>query len=158
MAATRKNLSPNGRAVEDVMWSSWILPVVGDVRIQRFTQRDYERMDDALIARGLTGKSRRNARATLRTFFEWCSRSGCVVRNVIALTEPPKTDDSRKREVFTAEEVRALLSVRHRLHPVWRLFIETGGRRGEIAGLRDEDLDGCAITIRRQALVLPSRR
>ena len=80
------------------------------------------------------------------------------MRNVIALTKPPKTDDSRKREVFTAEEVRALLSVRHRLHPVWRLFLETGGRRGEIAGLRDEDVDGCAITIRRQALVLPSRR
>jgi integrase len=157
-AATRKNLSPNSRAVEGVMWSSWILPVIGNVRIQRFTQRDYERLDDALIAQGLTEKSRRNARATLRTFFEWCSRSGYVVRNVIALTEPPTTDDSRKREVFTAEEVRALLSVPHRLHPVWRLFFETGGRRGEIAGLTDGDVDGCSITIRSQALVLPSRR
>jgi hypothetical protein len=65
-AATRKNLSPNSRAVEGVMWSSWILPVIGNVRIQRFTQRDYERLDDALIAQGLTEKSRRNARATLQ--------------------------------------------------------------------------------------------
>jgi integrase len=38
------------------------------------------------------------------------------------------------------------------------LFFETGGRRGEIAGLTDEDIDGCNVTIRRQALVLPSRR
>jgi integrase len=156
-SATRKNLSPNSRAVEEVMWSSWILPVVRDVPVQRFTQRDYHRMDVALIERGLAGKSRRNARATLRSLFEWCVSNGYVLRNVIALTEPPGTDDSKTREAFTAEEVRALLAVPDRLHPVWRLFFETGARRGEIAGLTDEDIDGCRIHIRRQRLVRPSR-
>jgi integrase len=139
------------------MWSSWILPIVGEVPIQRFTQRDYHRMDDALIERGLAGKSRRNARATLRSFFEWCLANGYVLRNVVALTDPPATDDSKTREAFTADEVRALLAVPDRLHPVWRLFFETGGRRGEIAGLTDEDVDGCRIQIRRQRLVRPSR-
>ena len=156
-SATRKNLSPNSRGVEDVMWSSWILPTVGDVPVQRFTQRDYHRMDDALIERGLSGKSRRNARATLRTFFEWCAGNGYVLRNVVALTEPPTTDDSKAREAFTTEEVGALLAVPDRLHPIWRLFFETGGRRGEVAGLRDEDVDGCRIQIRRQRLVRPAR-
>jgi integrase len=156
-SATRKNLSPNSRAVEEVMWSSWILPTVAEVPVQRFTQRDYHRMDDALIERGLSGKSRRNARATLRTFFEWCLANGYVLRNVVALTEPPATDDSKARKAFSAEEVRALLEVPDRLLPIWRLFFETGARRGEIAGLRDEDVDGNRIRIRRQALVRASR-
>jgi len=155
--ATRKNLSPNSRAVEQVMWSGWILPVIGTVPIQRFTQRDYHRLDDALIARGLSGKSRRNARGTLRTFFEWCVSNGYVLRNVVALTEPPTTEDSKAREAFMLDEVHALLAVPDRLHPVWRLFFETGGRRGEVAGLRDEDIDGCRIQIRRQRLVRPAR-
>jgi integrase len=156
-SATRKNLSPNSRAVEEVMWSSWILPPVGGVQVQRFTQRDYHRMDDALIERGLAGKSRRNARATLRSFFEWCVGNGYVLRNVVALTDPPALDDSKARQAFAPEEVRALLAVPDRLHPIWRLFFETGGRRGEIAGLREEDVDGCRIHIRRQRLVRPSR-
>lgn len=101
--------------------------------------------------------SRRNARATLRTFFEWCTGNGYVLRNVVALTEPPGTDDSKAREAFSIEEVRALLAVPDRFHPVWRLFFETGGRRGEVAGLRDEDVDGCRVQIRRQMLVRPSR-
>jgi integrase len=156
-SATRKNLSPNSRAVEGVMWERWIHPVIGGVLVQRFAQRDYHRMDDALIERGLAGKSRRNARATLRSFFEWSLQNGYVLRNVVALTDPPCTDDSKTREAFTAEEVRALLAVPDRLHPIWRLFFETGARRGEIAGLQDEDVEGCRIHIRRQRLVHPSR-
>ena len=96
-AATRKNLRPNSRGVEEVMWSGWILPIVGAVPVQRFTQRDSHRLDDALIARGLSGKSRQNARATLRTFFSWCLANGYVLRNVVALTEPPTTEDSKAR-------------------------------------------------------------
>jgi integrase len=106
----------------------------GGVRVQRFAQRDYHRVDDALIARGLSGKSRRNARAELRTFFDWLAENGYVVRNVVALTHPPSTEDSKRREVFTPEEVRKFLAVPDRLYPVWRLFLETGARRGEIAG------------------------
>jgi integrase len=118
-SATRKNLSPNSRAVEDVMWTTWILPVVSDVRIQQFTQRDYHQMDDALIKRRLKGKSRRNARATLRTFFSWAVENGYVLRNVVAITDPPAIDDSKARQAFTLDEVRALLTVPGRLAPIW---------------------------------------
>ena len=156
-SATRKNLSPNSRAVEEVYWSARILPIVGAVSVQRFTQRDYHRLDDAMIAAGLSGKTRRNVRATLRTFFGWCVACGYVLRNVIALTEPPTTEDSKARAAFTLDEVHALLVVPDRLYPVWRLFFETGGRRWEIAGSRDEDIDGRRVRIRRQALVRPSR-
>ena len=75
-AMTRKNLSPNSRAVEGVMWWSRILPVVGESLVQRFAQRDWHRLDDEMIARGLSGKYRRNVRASLRTFFEWCLSTG----------------------------------------------------------------------------------
>jgi integrase len=156
-SATRKNLSPNAQSVEGIMWSSWILPTVGAVPVQRFTQRDYHRMDDALIVRGLSGKSRRNARGTLRTFFSWALENGYVLRNVVALTDPPSIDDSKAREAFTPDEVRALLAVPDRLYPVWRLFFESGARRGEIAGLQDDDVDSCRVHIRRQALVRPAR-
>lgn len=138
------------------MWARRILPVVGDVRIQRFLQRDYNRLDADLESRGLSGKYRRNIRVTLRTLFEWASESDYVPRNVMALTEPPSTEDSKARDAFTLDEARALLAVEDRLHPIWRLFLETGARRGEVVGLKDEDVSGAHVKIRRQVLVHPS--
>ena len=44
------------------------------------------------------------------------------------------------------------------LHVLMLPDFERADRIGEIAGLRDEDVEGCSITIRRQALALPSRR
>ena len=96
-------------------------------------------------------------RGSLRRAFADAERLGYVYRNPIALTSPPSTEDSKRRQAFTAEEVRALLDVEDRLAPVWRLAFESGCRRGELCGLRDEDIDGTRIHIRRQRLVRPTR-
>jgi len=109
-----------------------------------------------MIAAGLSGKYRRNVRASLRKSIGDAERLGYVFRNPIALTSPPSVEDSKRREAFTAEEVRALLAVPDRLAPVWRLAFESGCRRGELAGLRDEDVEGPRIRIRRQRLVRPT--
>ena len=53
---------------------------------------------------------------------------------------------------WTAEEVRRLLAhvEGDRLAPIWRLFVATGMRRGEVAGLRwsDVDLDAARLSVR----------
>jgi integrase len=156
-SAGRKALSPNSRAVERVYWSRWILPQLGEIALQQLGPGDWERLDDAMIAAGLSGKYRRNVRGSLRRAFADAERLGYVYRNPIALTSPPSTEDSKRREAFTAEEVRALLDVEDRLAPIWRLAFESGCRRGELCGLRDEDIDGTRIHIRRQRLVRPTR-
>lgn len=125
--------------------------------MQKLTPADWHRLDDVMIGRGLSGKYRRNVRASLRKALGDAEKLGYVLRNVIALTEPPSIDDSKRRESFTIDEVRALLAIDDRLHPLWRLFFETGARRGEICGLTDDNVDGSSIAIRRQVLVHPSR-
>ena len=138
------------------MWKQ-ILEVLGDVGLQKLTATDWHRLDDVMIGRRLSGKYRRNVRASLRKALSDAEKLGYVLRNVIALTEPPSIDDSMRREAFTIDEVRALLAVDDRLHTIWRLFFEAGARRGEITGLTDDDVDGSRIAIRRQVLVHPSR-
>jgi integrase len=156
-SASRKALSPNSRAVERVYWSRWILPELGEVAVQQLGPGNWERLDDAMIAAGLSGKYRRNVRGSLRRAFADAERLGYVYRNPIALTSPPSVEGSRRREAFTVEEMRALLDVQDRLAPIWRLAFESGCRRGELCGLRDEDVDGARIRIRRQRLVRPTR-
>jgi hypothetical protein len=87
-SATRKNLSPNSRAVERVYWNAHILPELGEIALQPFTPGDWERLDDAMIAAGLSGKYRRNVRASLRKSFADAERLGYVYRNPVSLTVP----------------------------------------------------------------------
>lgn len=67
---------------------------------------------------------------------------GLVSRNVAEATTQPKAA-AKKREAWTPEEARAFLSSLsgHRMYPLYLLALSTGMRRGEIIGLRWQDID-----------------
>jgi integrase len=76
-------------------------------------------------------------------------RLGVIARNVALLTDPPR-QSATEREPFTAEEARALLAAAEgdRLAALYRLALTLGLRRGELLGLRWQDLDLDAPTLR----------
>ena len=78
----------------------------------------------------------------LRTALNDGVRLGVLARNVAALTDPPRRH-TVEREPLTAEEARALLAAAEsdRLAALYRLALTPGLRRGELLGLRWQDVD-----------------
>ncbi len=96
--------------------------------------------------RPLSGKSARNAHVTLHKALHDAVRRGHLVVNVADAVDPPAREDSVERTAWTRDEVRRF---------IWRLALATGLRRGELTGLRWDDLDDGAVHVRRQVLVRP---
>ena len=91
-------------------------------------------------------------RGVLRTALNDGVRLGVVARNVALLTDPPR-QRTAEREPFTEAEARALLAAAEgdRLAALYRLALTLGLRRGELLGLRwqDVDLDGGRLRVAR---------
>ncbi|BBB00171.1 putative phage integrase [Actinacidiphila reveromycinica] len=88
----------------------------------------------------------------LKSALEHTVREEEILRNV-ARNVRMGTPRPRRFEPRTAEEARGFLSAthKHRLHALFRLALHTGLRKGELLGLRWEDLDlaGGTASIRR---------
>jgi integrase len=96
----------------------------------------------ATLPTGLAPKTVRNVHVMLRRSLRDAVRWGYLPYNPAEEAEPPKTS-SRKRKVWTAEQLRTFIEyVRgDRFFAMWLLLATTGLRRGELAGLRAEDFD-----------------
>jgi integrase len=98
---------------------------------------------------GLAPKTVRNVHVMLRRALRDAVRWGYLPVNPAENAEPP-TGHSRKRTVWTAEELKRF--IQHcqgdRFYALWLLAVTTGLRRGELAGLRlcDVDLADAKIT------------
>jgi len=122
---------------------SYILPAIGSLALADLRPTDVERMTASVIARGRSGVSARHARATLRRALADAERDGLVMRNVAALSRPPKIERHEIR-VLSADETRTLLegSEDDEYGPLYAVAATTGLRQGEILGLAWSDLDG----------------
>jgi integrase len=90
--------------------------------------------------------------SVLKSALEHAVREEEIPRNV-ARNVRTGTPRPRRFEPFTTEEARAFLAAAsdHRLQPLFELALHTGLRKGELLGLRWEDLDlvGGTASIRR---------
>ena len=72
-------------------------------------------------------------------------RKGTVVRNVADLADPPKPSayGNKEMRIWNAAQLRQFLEEidDHRLAPAFFLAANTGMRRGEVLGLRWDDVD-----------------
>jgi integrase len=91
---------------------------------------------------GLAPKTVKNIHATLHPALAVAMRWGYVVRNVADAVDLPKVI-TPEMQVWSPEQLRAFLKhVRaDRLFAAWLLFATTGMRRGEVAGLRWNDVN-----------------
>jgi integrase len=131
-----------------------VVPTIGAIELQRLSPAHINDFYQRLLAGGrrdgqpMAPKTVRNIHAIIRRALKDALRMGYVARNVAEAVEPPSAETA-ERSVWTPEQLRAFLKhVRgDQLYAAWMLFATTGMRRGEVAGLRDEDLDLAASRV-----------
>jgi integrase len=140
-----------------------VLPSLGAGRLQALTAVDLDRLYARLLedghrysGAGLSARSVRYVHTILRKALADAVRRGLVVRNVADLASPPSAKAAKAPEAatWTVEQLRAFLNgvTEHEHFALFRTAGMTGMRRGELLGLRweDVDLDAATIQVRHQ--------
>ncbi|CAB4712120.1 unannotated protein [freshwater metagenome] len=101
---------------------------------------------------GLSPKTIRNLHGLFAKAFSDAVRWNRIVRNPCDAADAPRYR-SPEMSAWSTEELQQFLqsTTEHRWHAIFRLAATTGLRRGEILGLRwqDVDIEACTITVRR---------
>ncbi len=127
----------------------YLVPALGGRRVSSLAPGDISALvTQMLTARspagrdGLSPRTAQIAVGAMKAATAWAMRNGLVARDPLVGVQRPRIDHVPMR-IWTAEQARTfLVSVRgERLEVVWALFLTRGPRRGEVAGMRWEDVD-----------------
>lgn len=145
-----------------------VLPTLGQVPLARLQSEDLDGLYARLLESGrrngagggLSPASVRYVHRILRKALNDALRKGSIARNPAATADPPRRagtgQSEREMQVWTTAQLHAFLALisAHRLAPAYVLAAHTGMRRGEVLGLRwqDVDLSNARISVR-QAVV-----
>lgn len=135
---------------------SYIVPVLGSVKLVKLTTaqvRDFLLRQHKTVSPDNANK----CRGLLNRVVKQAVQDSLIYRNVVSVI-PPFHVSTREDVLWTNEEVKLFLKTAstHRLFAVFYLALVTGMRRGEILGLRWQDLQGNTVYIR-QNLVASGR-
>lgn len=140
----------------------YIVPRIGGVPLQKLTAPMLNELYAKLEVsgrrngKGLAARSVRHVHAIIRRALADAVAWNLLVRNVAEAAKPPRKERP-KFKTWSAEQLRKfLVSVRDdRLYAAWMVCAMTGMRRGEVLGLRWDDLDLEASRIKiERALIL----
>ena len=110
--------------------------------------------------RGLSPRTVHHVHTCLHRAFRDAVRWGRLFRNPVDAADPPRVagPGSREMKTWSAVQVRAFLEATKddRLYPLWRLLCLTGMRRGEVLGVKwqDIDLEAGRLSVRRSLIPL----
>lgn len=137
---------------------SWLKPTLEHKYISKITQNDWK---NAILSAYEAGKSRKtcmNIRGVITTFRTYCEDEGIEIGHIKKLSIP-KDAPVGERKILQPEDIKRLFaedSIMHYGKPkkcwyihAWRLMVALGLRRGEVCGLRNEDIQGGILTVRR---------
>jgi integrase len=119
-----------------------IIAALGNVKLARLTPEDVQRFLNKQLERGLSRTTVSYQRSILRKALNDAMRFGYVHRNVVTLTDSPGTDRKEQRWLEPSEAKRFVSAAQdHRLEALWVIAVTTGLRKGEVLGLRWDDID-----------------
>jgi integrase len=130
-----------------------INPAIGHIMLRDLRRHHVDSFLQTLLrdGRGITTVHR--IHAVLSSCLTMAVRLDLVTMNAASNITLPR-ERTEKLRVWEPAEVRSFLEAAraHRLSPVFELVVRTGLRRGEIAGLRwqDVDLDASRLVVRQQ--------
>jgi integrase/recombinase XerC len=119
---------------------------------------------DKLMSEGLAPRSLNRVRSNVRAFLNWCLHTGRMASHDLNKRTVPKRNEAldrrRKRRALTVDEERRLREASLLSGRWWtyQLVLWTGLRRGELAGLRWDDVDLEAGVLRVRAAVAKAKR
>ena len=118
------------------------LPRLGSLPLQKVQPLHLQRVYWEMLAEGLSPRMCRLTHTVIHNLFKQARRWELVARNPAEAADPPKGGTFRA-QVWRGEEVLRFLAVAQtdRLYALWYLAVTTGMRRGELLGLRWEDVD-----------------
>ncbi len=129
-----------------------IMPRIGRRRLDKLTPLDVQGMVAGVAANGSI-RTANQCRTVLFSALKQAIRWQLLARNPVEAVDELK-ETHREMTLWTPEEVVRFLDTAraHRLYPLFYLALSTGMRRGELLGLRWQDVNGSIISIR-QTLV-----
>lgn len=139
---------------------TYVLPPVGDKTISKITPVDWQKCVDAAERAGLTQRSCKNVKSTISAFISYARRRRWSVerleRGDIQL---PKNAPCAEKQILQPQDIKTLfekdtVTIYGQPRPAffihaWRFLVLTGLREGELCGLRNEDIVGDTLTIKR---------
>lgn len=125
---------------------------IGRIRLAKLGPEHVDTLLRDMETRGLSPRTRRQARAVLRSALSDAERYGWVSRNAAALSRCPKIEGSVTGDALSLKEAKQLLSVAQGADDgaIVTVALMIGLRLGEALALRwaDVDLDSAEVTIR----------
>ncbi len=127
----------------------WVIPRVGTLKLAHLNAAHLRTLQAELLASGrvdgkggLSAQSVLKCHRTLKHAFKDAVRWGLLPRNPVDLIDAPRVAQA-ETTAWTADEARRFLEgvASDRLAAMWVLFVTSGMRRGEMAGLKWTDLD-----------------
>lgn len=114
----------------------WIIPVLGDVRLDQLNVNDINRLMLTMKADGRADATRRNCYTTLRIALDDAVVNGLLATNPVHRVKQPRVTRHEARFLRT-EEVAALIRAAATLRygPILSFILGTGLRRGEALAL-----------------------
>jgi len=118
-----------------------IHPELGALRVSEVQRRDVQRLADAMLAEQKDASTIRNALMPLRVIYRRALEDEDVSVNPTTNLRLPAVEGKRDR-IVSPEEAKKLLAVlAEKDRPIWATALYAGLRRGEIMGLRIEDVN-----------------
>lgn len=139
----------------------YIAPVVGNRKLSSLNPLIWQSCIDSAARNGLSRRSCKNVLGTISAFLHYCKRARLDVEPLEDgdVTIPNMAEPEREKTILQPENVKTLFAdpmiIKHgkpvTAHYIyaWRLIVVTGLRRGELCGLKREDVANGKITVRR---------
>jgi len=162
LAAMETNvLDTTFRAYEQSM-RNWVVPRLGAVRLAEVSPMHLRSLQTELLRDGrvdgkggLAPRSVASCRRVLSQALKDAVRWGLLIRNPMDAVDPPRVVEA-EMVTWSDTQARAFLDAAagDRLYAMWVLLLTTGVRRGELAGLRwdDVELDRATMAIVRNRI------
>jgi integrase len=117
-------------------------PALGSIPVQTLTPATVQSFYSDRIDAGVGARTVQLCHLRLSQALALAEREGIVTRNVCAATDAPHSRPTPS-EVWTGDEARRFIdaSESDTYAPLWFLALKSGLRRGELLGLRWQDLD-----------------
>jgi len=134
--------APRTTASYEQMVRCHIVPALGAYRLSKLAPQHVDAMVRGMLQRGSSPRTTLYALAIVRAALNRAVKWELLGRNVATLVDPPRAH-RHKASFLTKEQAWALLDALKgdRLAALYILLLSTGLRRGELLGLRWDDLD-----------------